>query len=126
MTEILKAITFLLGFQLLGTTAVMGMGLPIPGPVAGLLFMIGWLGLNAPKPKLLKETAQALIAHLSLLFVPAAVGIVQHLDRLAYEGKILLMAVVVSTILALIVGALTFVMMVRLTGTPPEGQELRS
>ena len=126
MIEILKAVTFLLGFQLLGTTAVMGMGLPIPGPVAGLLFMIGWLGLNAPKPKLLKETAQALIAHLSLLFVPAAVAIVQHLDRLAYEGKILLAAVVVSTILALIVGALTFVMMVRLTGTPPEGQELRS
>ena len=126
MTEILKAVTFLLGFQLLGTTAVMGMGLPIPGPVAGLLFMIVWLGVNAPRPKLLKETAQALIAHLSLLFVLAAVGIVQHLDRLAYEGKILLAAVVVSTILALIVGALTFVMMVRLTGTPPEGQELRS
>ena len=126
MIEILKAVTFLLGFQLLGTTAVMGMGLPIPGPVAGLLFMIGWLGLNAPKPKLLKETAQALIAHLSLLFVPAAVGIVQHLDRLASEGKILLTAVVVSTMLALIVGALTFVMMVRLTGTSPEEQELRS
>ena len=126
MIEILKAVTFLLGFQLLGTTAVMGMGLPIPGPVAGLLFMIGWLGLNAPKPKLLKETAQALIAHLSLLFVPAAVGIVQHLDRLASEGKILLTAVMVSTILALIVGALTFVMMVRLTGASPEEQELRS
>ena len=48
MTEILKAVTFLLGFQLLGTTAVMGMGLPIPGPVAGLLFMVVWLGVNAP------------------------------------------------------------------------------
>ena len=126
MTEILKAVTFLLVFQLLGTTAVMGMGLLIPGPVAGLLFMIVWLGVNAPRPKLLKETAEALIAHLSLLFVPAAVGIVQHLDRLAYEGKILLAAVVVSTILALIVGALTFVMMVRLTGTTAEGEELRS
>jgi len=63
---------------------------------------------------------------LSLLFVPAAVGIVQHLDRLALEGKILLTAVVVSTILALIVGALTFVVMVRLTGALPEGEELRS
>ena len=88
--------------------------------------MIVWLGVNAPRPKLLKETAEALIAHLSLLFVPAAVGIVQHLDRLAYEGKILLAAVVVSTILALIVGALTFVMMVRFTGTTAEGEELRS
>jgi putative effector of murein hydrolase LrgA (UPF0299 family) len=67
-----------------------------------------------------------LIAHLSLLFVPAAVGIVQHLDRLVLEGKILLTAVVVSTILALIVGALTFVVMVRLTGALPEGEELRS
>ena len=67
-----------------------------------------------------------MIAHLSLLFVPAAVGIIQHLDRLALEGKILLTAVVVSTILALIVGALTFVVMVRLTGALPEGEELRS
>ena len=63
MTEILKAFTFLLGFQLLGTATVMGMSLPIPGPVAGLLFLIGWLGMNAPRPKLLKETAQGLIAH---------------------------------------------------------------
>ena len=76
MTEILKALTFLLGFQLLGTATVMGMALPIPGPVAGLLFLIGWLGMNAPRPKFLKETAQGLIAHLSLLFVPAAVGII--------------------------------------------------
>ncbi len=126
MTEILKAFTFLLGFQFLGTAAVMGLGVPIPGPVAGLLFLIGWRGMNAPRPKLLKETAQGLIAHLSLLFVPAAVGIVQHLDRLALEGKILLTAVVVSTILALIVGALTFVVMVRVTGALPEGEELRS
>ena len=50
MTEILKAFTFLLGFQLLGTATVMGMSLPIPGPVAGLLFLIGWLGMNAPRP----------------------------------------------------------------------------
>ena len=126
MTEILKALTFLLGFQLLGTATVMGMALPIPGPVAGLLFLIGWLGMNAPRPKFLKETTQGLIAHLSLLFVPAAVGIIQHLDRLVLEGKILLSAVVVSTILALIVGALTFVVMVRLTGALPEGEELRS
>ena len=67
-----------------------------------------------------------MIAHLSLLFVPAAVGIVQHLDRLALEGKILLTAVVVSTVLALIVGALTFVVMVRVTGALPKGEELRS
>ena len=126
MTEILKAFTFLLGFQLLGTATVMGMSLQIPGPVVGLLFLIGWLGMNAPRPKFLKETAQGLIAHLSLLFVPAAVGIVQHFDRLALEGKILLTAVLVSTILALIVGALTFVVMVRLTGALPEGEELRS
>ena len=58
--------------------------------------------------------------------MPAVVEIVQHLDQLAWEGKILLAAVVVSLILALIIGALTFVLMVRLTGTQPEGQELRS
>lgn len=36
---------------------MMGMGVPIPGPVSGLLFMISWLGMHDPRPKLFKETA---------------------------------------------------------------------
>ena len=82
--------------------------------------------MNAPRPKVFKGDRPRVDCPFVLLFVPAAVGIIQHLDRLALEGKILLTAVVVSTILALIVGALTFVVMVRLTGALPEGEELRS
>lgn len=125
MTGILPALAFLLGFQLAGTALVVGLGISLPGPVAGLLLLTLWLSSGAPTPSALSQTAQVLVAHLSLLFVPAAVGIIQHLDRLAIEGRILLTAVVLSTVLALVVGALTFVLTVRLTGASPGEEELR-
>lgn len=125
MTGVLPALAFLLGFQLAGTALVIGLGISLPGPVAGLLLLTLWLFSGAPTPSALSQTAQVLVAHLSLLFVPAAVGIIQHLDRLAIEGRILLTAVVLSTVLALVVGALTFVLTVRLTGASPGEEELR-
>jgi holin-like protein len=122
----LAAFSTLLGFQLLGTSAVLALHLPIPGPVGGLFLLALWLFARGPTPLELPETANQLIAHLSLLFVPAATGIVQHLERLRAEGAVLFIAVVGSTALALIVGALTFVLMVRLTQSPPQADEVKS
>jgi holin-like protein len=62
--------------------------------------------------------AETLLGHLSLLFVPAGVGIVGHLDRLGGHGPALMLAIVVSTVLAITVGALVFSAVARATGLP--------
>ena len=52
--------------------------------------------------------ADALLRNLSLLFVPAAVGVVQQVDLIAAHWLAILAAIAVSTLLTLIVTVYTF------------------
>jgi putative effector of murein hydrolase LrgA (UPF0299 family) len=52
--------------------------------------------------------AEGLLRHLGLLFVPAGVGIVQHLDLLAAHAGAVLAALLVSTAATLVVSVLVF------------------
>lgn len=130
----LKALTLLLLFQLLGETLVRALTAPIPGPVLGmallliaLLLRFGKRGIGGPAgaPDWLGYTADGLLKHLSLLFVPASVGLVQHLERLESEGLAIAAALIVSTLAAIAVGALTFVGVARLTDHRAAGEELK-
>ena len=81
-------IALLLFFQLAGTAIVTVTGLPIPGPVMGMLLFLFALMV---KDNLLQQTlpvVNVLLAHFSLLFVPAGVGIMQHGARLAAEWRL--------------------------------------
>jgi len=102
----LGALTVLLVYQLIGEVIVQFAGLPIPGPVIGLLllFLSLWArgGLAVP----LRDTANGILQHLSLLFVPAGVGIMVHFSRISGEWLPILAAVVASTALAIAVSAL--------------------
>ncbi len=121
----LESLFVLLAFQLMGTTVGLALKLPIPGPVLGFALLASWMLLKFPLPEAMGTTASTLLQHLSLLFVPAATGMIQHLERLLVEGWALLLSVVLSTTLALIVGALTFVLMVRWTRAYPTSEEVR-
>ena len=73
----LNALTLLVLCQFAGEVAARGLGLPLPGPVLGLIFLLAGLLLRARlgrggPPAELKTTAQGLLNHLGLLFVPAA------------------------------------------------------
>jgi putative effector of murein hydrolase LrgA (UPF0299 family) len=110
------AILTLLVAQLAGEVVARGLGLLVPGPVLGLLFLLVLL-LAFPKlAEAIRPTASGLLSHLSLLFVPAGVGVVSHLDVLGANAGPLLAALVLSTLLAIVVGALVFVGVARLTG----------
>ena len=118
----IPALAGLLACQLAGEVLVRFLMLPLPGPVAGLGFMFGylaWRGRTRPDPieaipPQLGTVCDALLRNLSLLFIPAAVGVVQYLDLLRrYAGPIAL-TIAVSTLLALMITAATFRLVSRL------------
>ena len=64
-----------------------------------------------PKPLTdgtLETTARGLLMNLSLMFVPAGVGVVGRLDLLRAQGVKLAIVLVVSTALSLLVTVLVF------------------
>ncbi len=106
----------LLGCQLAGEVLVRAFALPLPGPVAGLALLFvalvvrgGRAGLAEPRvPEALGNVSDALLRNLSLLFIPASVGVIKYLDVLRDKAVPILLAIAVSTTLALVVTALTF------------------
>ncbi len=99
----LRALTILLVCQFAGEVTARAAGLPLPGPVIGLLLLLVALIIRGGPDKGLHDTSSGLLRHLSLLFVPAGVGVVTQLDALAQNWAAILVAVVVSTTLGLVV-----------------------
>ncbi len=80
----------------------------IPGPVIGLGLLAGYALWRGGIPAQIEQAGEALLKHLSLLFVPAGVGLIAFGDRLLAEGARLIVVLVVSTALTMIVTALVF------------------
>ena len=95
----LSSIAIILGYQVVGELISRLSGLPVPGPVIGMV-------LNRVRP-----SAGVLLANLSLLFVPAGVGIMRHGQRFLNEGVAIMIALVVSTVIAMIVTAYVIILM---------------
>ncbi|MBJ3778218.1 CidA/LrgA family protein [Acuticoccus mangrovi] len=104
----INALVVLLGFQLGGEVVVRFLGLPVPGPVLGagaLALALLWRGRV---DTVLSGTAHGILRNLSLLFVPAAVGVIEHRDVFVRYGLPLIVTLIVSAILALTAAALVF------------------
>ena len=112
----LNGLLMLLACQLAGEVVTRGVGLGIPGPVFGLALLALLLLCRPSLHGTVGPVAGTLLANLSLLFVPAAVGVVQVLPLLAREGAAIAAAILVSTFASLVVTALTFRAVVRLQG----------
>ena len=103
----LGAITLLLVYQLVGEVIAQALRLPIPGPVIGLALLFATLVARGRVSDELRNTANGLLAHLSLLFVPAGVGVMVHFGRLGNEWLPIAVALVASTVLTIAATALT-------------------
>lgn len=102
----LAAITLLLLFQLAGEAIALFFALPVPGPVIGMGLLFAALALRGGASGELRNTAQNLLQHLSLLFVPAGVGVMLHAERIADEWLPIVVALLFSTFAAILVTAL--------------------
>ena len=113
----IASLSLILLCQLAGEVIVRGSALPMPGPVVGLVLLLGLLltrdrfALAARGPLRqggVEDAARGLLAHLSLLFVPAGVGVVQKLDLIAEHGVAIAAILAASVIITLLVTVTTF------------------
>lgn len=109
---LLTGLAWLLLCQTAGELLARWFHMPLPGPVVGmllLLLLLRWPLVHRP----VSAVADALLAHLSLLFVPVGVGVMAHLGLLSQYGLRMLVAIVLSTWIGLAVTALVLQRMLR-------------
>lgn len=113
----IHALLAILLCQMAGEVTARLTGLPVPGPVIGLVLLTLGLSASARLRDIVRPVAQGVLGNLSLLFVPAGVGVMGHLSSLGAHAGALSVILVGSTAAAIAVGALTFAAVARLTGS---------
>ena len=119
----IASLSLILLCQLAGEVIVRGLKLPMPGPVIGLVFLLLFLLARdrfAPLARGplgddgVESASRGLLANMSLLFVPAGVGVVQKLDLIAAHGIAIIAVLAVSVVITLLVTVATFLLASRL------------
>ncbi len=102
----IESLIVLLCYQLVGEVIARSLRLPIPGPVLGMLLLFATLLVRGSVPKQLQRTAQGILQYLSLLFVPAGVGVIVYIGQLRNEWLAITVVLVGSTALTVAVTAM--------------------
>jgi holin-like protein len=118
----LNGITLLLVYQLAGEIIVRLLGVPIPGPVLGMVMLFVTMMIRGRAPESVEQASTALLSHLSLLFVPAGVGMMAHFGRIAEEWLPITLALLLSTVITMVATALIMQQTSRWFVKPSSGQ----
>jgi holin-like protein len=89
-----------------GTFVALGFHLPVPGSIVGMLILFLLLQFKLIQAKWVSEGANWLLSYLSLLFVPATVGIIDYLPFFASKGILTIFIVIISTFLVMMTAGL--------------------
>ena len=117
----IQSFALLLTCQLAGEIVARASGIPVPGPVLGLVLLFCGLQVfargrsEAVESAALGRTTRALLHALALLFVPAGVGVIQHAGVFGQHGLTLVLAVLASTLITLVATAAVFLGVKRMT-----------
>ena len=101
----LEYLTLILICPLVGEFAVTGDNRPIPDPLAGTIFLFFFLVVRGHVPDEMASVTNTLLNNLSLLFVPAGVGVMAHLRLFGADAVPLSVALFISTVFTIIVAA---------------------
>ena len=110
-------VTLLLACQLAGEVIAKSLALPIPGPVIGMVLLLVGLLIKGDVPDALERTARAFLDNLSLLFVPAGVGVMLHLALVEREWLPITASLIGSCVITIAVTALLLRLLARLGDT---------
>ena len=99
---LLRGITWLVLFQLLGT-GLNGLLSPmLPGPILGMLLLFAFLVWRGEVPAPVGEAGGTLLRYLPLLLVPPAVGVMAYAREIAADFWALTATWVLSLLIALL------------------------
>lgn len=118
-----EAFTLFVVLQLVGEALAYAAGLPVPGPVIGMALLLAVLGIGRVSSETIDRTADGLLSHLSLLLVPAGVGVVAQFAVIAAHGWAIGLVVVVSTVITLAATAAAFLAATRWLGAGEEARD---
>ncbi|WP_417433568.1 CidA/LrgA family protein [Hoeflea sp.] len=102
----LSSLTLILTCQLIGELFTRFFGLPVPGPVAGMVILFALLAIHGSVPRDVGAVADTLLKNLALLFVPAGVGVMAHFGLLGQDWLPISVALIGSTLATIAVTAL--------------------
>jgi len=100
---VLASLTVLLLCQLAGEALARLLGLPLPGPVIGMVILFIGLVIRGRVPPGLDQTVKAILGNFALLFIPASVGVMVHLATIRAEALPIAAAILGSTALTIVV-----------------------
>ena len=119
-------LTVLLLCQLVGTAIQDAFFIPVPGPVIGMFLLFIGLVLRGRVPEELGTVSRGLLDNLSLLFVPAGVGVMQQWALIGHEWMPITVSVIGSTLITIAVTALAMQWLDRLRSRPEAAEESES
>jgi holin-like protein len=112
----IRGLAILLIFQSLGEVAASLIGGAVPGPVIGLVLLLTFLVVRKKRVSAtatpsdidtsVASAADRLLSHLSIFFIPAAVGVMLYVAALTQSGAAWILAIVLSTVATITVTAL--------------------
>lgn len=97
----------ILGVLFLGEILVTRFNLPIPSSILAMIILFILLMVKIIKLKWVEDVGNSLLDNLSVMFIPAGVGIVRELEL--FKGKIIQLAIIifVSTLIVMVVTGYT-------------------
>ncbi|WP_085626894.1 MULTISPECIES: CidA/LrgA family protein [unclassified Pseudomonas] len=105
--RLLVELAILCGLFLLGGQLASWLGWPIPGGVMGLALLLLLFASGVLKPATLQLGAGWLMAEMLLFFIPALMSLLDYGALIRDEGWRILLVIAVSTLMVMVVTALT-------------------
>lgn len=99
---LLRGLSWLVVFQLLGTVLNVLFFPVLPGPIIGLVLLFVYLILRGGVSAPLNEAASSLLRYLPLLLVPPAVGVIAHLADIRADLWAIIGAIVISLLVSMV------------------------
>jgi holin-like protein len=113
--RMLQTFLMLLGCQAVGELLHQLCRIPLSGPIIGMVLLLIALTIRGGASEEFNRSGHALLGYLSLFFVPPGVGVMRNLPLLRAHWLPILLALILSTVLAMISGALVMQSLKRLT-----------
>jgi holin-like protein len=94
--QIIMQILFLYGLSLLGNVIVKFFHLPLPGNLVGMVILFLLLMVKAVPLRWVEGGSSILLKHLSLFFIPIAVGLMNYGNLFLHQGWLFLLLILIS------------------------------